>query len=44
MLDASRLIDPQANLDEVFLRKLEKNMGRPYKYGEGFREKMAGPT
>ncbi|MDV3277029.1 MAG: hypothetical protein LYZ69_01010 [Nitrososphaerales archaeon] len=39
VLDASRLIDPKANLDEVFLKKLEKNIGRPFKYGEGFREK-----
>ena len=28
VLDASRLIDPKADLDEVFLRKLAKNMGR----------------
>ena len=39
VLDASRLIDPGANLDEVFERKWAKNMGRPYRYGEGFRPK-----
>jgi len=39
VLDASRLIDPKANLDEVFLRKLQKNYGRPHRYGEGFRDK-----
>lgn len=37
VLDASRLIDPHANLDEVFEKKWTKNMGRPVKYGEGFR-------
>jgi NTP pyrophosphatase (non-canonical NTP hydrolase) len=39
VLDASRLIDPNANLDEVFMKKLEKNLGRPYRYGEAFRDK-----
>ena len=39
VLDASRLIDPKANLDEVFMKKLEKNLGRPYRYGEDFRDK-----
>ncbi len=39
VLDASRLIGPKANLDEVFLRKWEKNMGRSFQYGEGFRAK-----
>ena len=39
VLDASRLIDPRANLDEVFERKWAKNMGRGYQYGEGFRAK-----
>jgi len=42
VLDASRLIDPAANLDEVFERKLAKNMGRPHRYGEGFRSKQPG--
>jgi NTP pyrophosphatase (non-canonical NTP hydrolase) len=40
VLDASRLIDPDANLDEVFTRKWEKNMSRPHRYGEAFRDKM----
>ena len=39
VLDASRLIDPEANLDLVFERKWEKNMGRSFQYGEGFRAK-----
>ncbi len=39
VLDASRLIDPSANLDEVFLKKLEKNYGRAFRYGEAFRDK-----
>jgi NTP pyrophosphatase (non-canonical NTP hydrolase) len=39
VLDASRLIDPNANLDEVFLKKLEKNLARPYRYGEAFRDR-----
>lgn len=39
VLDASRLIDPRANMDEVFERKLTKNMGRGFQYGEGFRAK-----
>lgn len=39
VLDASRLIDPKADLDDVFEKKLAKNMERPHRYGEGFREK-----
>ena len=39
VLDASRLIDPNADMDEVFEKKWAKNMGRPYQYGEGFRAK-----
>ena len=39
VLDASRLIAPGANLDDAFERKWAKNMGRPHRYGEGFREK-----
>lgn len=42
VLDASRLIDPEANLDEVFLKKLQKNYGRAHRYGEGFRDKKPG--
>lgn len=41
VLDASRLIAPEADLDQVFERKLAKNLGRPHRYGEGFREKAS---
>ncbi len=41
VLDASRLIAPGANLDEVFERKLAKDYTRPTRYGEGFRDKPA---
>jgi len=44
VLDASRLIDPNANLDEMFLKKLAKNYGRPFMYGVGFRDKHPGPS
>jgi NTP pyrophosphatase (non-canonical NTP hydrolase) len=37
VLDASRLIDPSADLDKVFEDKLAKNFGRSFRYGEGFR-------
>ena len=37
VLDSARLIDPSANLDEVFERKLAKNLSRPHRYGESFR-------
>ena len=43
VLDASRLIDPAANLDEIFERKLAKNYGRPFRYGEQFRDKSSPP-
>jgi len=39
VLDASRLACPSVNMDEMFRRKLAKNLGRPYQYGEGHREK-----
>jgi len=39
VLDASRLIAPEANMDEVFEKKWAKNMSRTFRYGEGFREK-----
>jgi len=39
VLDASRLIAPEADLDEVFEKKWAKNMNRGYQYGEGFRVK-----
>ncbi len=41
VLDASRLIAPEANMDEVFEKKWAKNMSRAFRYGEGFREKRA---
>jgi len=41
VLDASRLIKPDANLDEVFERKWAKNMNRAFQYGEGFRSKKS---
>ena len=37
ILDASRLVCPSVNMDEMFLRKLEKNKERPFQYGEGHR-------
>lgn len=43
VLDASRLIDPRANLDEAFMKKLAKNFGRPHRYGEAFRDKKPRP-
>lgn len=40
ILDASRLVCPTINLDETFLKKLEKNRRRPHQYGEGHRQKQ----
>jgi NTP pyrophosphatase (non-canonical NTP hydrolase) len=42
VLDASRLACPNINMDEVFKRKLDENLGRPYQYGEGHRNKLPG--
>jgi NTP pyrophosphatase (non-canonical NTP hydrolase) len=39
ILDASRLACPTVNMDTVFKKKLEKNLSRPYQYGEGHRKK-----
>ena len=39
ILDVSRLACPSINMDEMFLRKLEKNKQRTYQYGEGHRIK-----
>jgi len=39
VLDASRLACPSINMDEMFLKKLEKNKQRTYRYGEGHRLK-----
>jgi NTP pyrophosphatase (non-canonical NTP hydrolase) len=41
VLDASRLACPNVNMDEMFMKKLAKNLGRPFQYGEGHREKIA---
>jgi NTP pyrophosphatase (non-canonical NTP hydrolase) len=38
ILDASRLACPTVNMDATFRKKLEKNLGRPYQYGEGHRK------
>jgi len=35
VLDASRLACSKVNMDEMFLKKLEKNKRRTYQYGEG---------
>jgi NTP pyrophosphatase (non-canonical NTP hydrolase) len=37
ILDASRLACPNMNMDEVFAKKLAKNLNRPHRYGEGHR-------
>jgi len=37
VLDASRLACPNMNMDQVFAQKLQKNLGRPFQYGEGHR-------
>ena len=39
VLDASRLACPAVNMDDMFKRKLEKNLNRPFQYGEGHRNK-----
>ena len=44
ILDASRLACPNMNMDEVFEKKLAKNLGRPYQYGEGHRSKQHEKT
>ncbi len=41
VLDASRLACPNMNMDEVFKKKLEKNLGRPFQYGEGHRAQFS---
>lgn len=40
ILDSSRLACPSINMDEMFQAKLAKNLNRPYRYGEGHREKQ----
>jgi NTP pyrophosphatase (non-canonical NTP hydrolase) len=44
ILDASRLACATINMDEVFQKKLEKNLSRPYRYGEGHRNKQPEET
>lgn len=39
VLDASRLVCPTINMDEMFFQKLEKNKERTYQYGERHRLK-----
>ena len=39
VLDASRLACPSVNMDEMFKKKLGKNLARPFQYGEGHRKK-----
>jgi NTP pyrophosphatase (non-canonical NTP hydrolase) len=41
ILDASRLACPIMNMDEVFEKKLAKNLGRPFQYGEGHRVRQS---
>ncbi len=38
VLDSSRLACPSVNMDDMFRKKLEKNLGRPFQYGEGHRK------
>jgi NTP pyrophosphatase (non-canonical NTP hydrolase) len=40
VLDASRLACPNMDMDKVFKKKLVKNLGRPFQYGEGHRIKQ----
>ena len=39
LLDTSRLACPSVNMDTLFEKKLNKNLSRPYRYGEGHRKK-----
>ena len=39
LLDASRLACPTIDMDMAFKEKLDKNRSRPYRYGEGHRNK-----
>jgi NTP pyrophosphatase (non-canonical NTP hydrolase) len=41
ILDTSRLVCPSINMDEMFKKKLEKNMNRPYQYGQGHQKKLS---
>jgi NTP pyrophosphatase (non-canonical NTP hydrolase) len=44
ILDVSRLACPTMDMDEVFRKKLEKNLGRSFQYGEGHRSKQPQET
>ncbi len=44
VLDASRLACPNMNMDEIFKKKLKKNLDRPFQYGEGHRIKRLEET
>ena len=39
VLDTSRLACPSIDMDDMFKMKLEKNLNRPFQYGEGHRTK-----
>ncbi len=39
LLDASRLACPSVNMDAAFEKKLKKNHSRPFRYGEGHRNR-----
>ncbi len=39
ILDTSRLACPTIDMDQMFLKKLEKNKKRAYQYGEGHRRR-----
>ena len=39
LLDASRLACPTIDMDAAFKEKLDKNRSRPYRYGEGHRDR-----
>ena len=38
ILDASRLACPDVDMDDMFQKKLQKNLARDYQYGEGHRK------
>ena len=39
VLDTSRLACPKVNMDQMFMKKLERNKSRQHQYGEGHRLK-----
>jgi len=44
ILDTSRLACPNMDMDKVFQKKLQKNLSRPFQYGEGHRMKLPEET